>query len=161
MNKLVKDNWEDESDEEEEVIEQLPIIIAEKCCCFVCREDTNEIDQYIVNTGYFPNCESKSLNKEKMDEDGVKGAEPLGVKGAEPLGVKGAEPLGVKGAEPLGVKGAEPLGVKRVLPLEYEENVYDEDEDYEDGADPLEDGDEYDDYSDGMDKKMGNYVKCR
>jgi len=124
MNTLkTKANWEDSSDEEE--IEEPVVACASqadtsqalavaapsidttfinRCDCFACISDSYEIEKYISETGFPPQCENKlAADKQYDDED--------------------------------------------------EGYAEDDDEDYYE--------DEYDDACDMVDKKMGNYVRCR
>ena len=127
MNTLkVKANWEDSSDEElEETVvpcasanEAEPIAadaiidtpFINRCDCFACISDSYEIEKYISETGFPPQCEKKLEADKPYDED----------------------------------EGYN------------EDEVYDEEDEYDDYEE-----DEYDDACDMMDKKMGNYVKCR
>ena len=115
----VKTNWEDSSDEEDETMEvqcETVTMLSEtraaesetvtsyinRCDCFACISDSYEIEKYISETGFHPQCESKLAEAKQYDED---------------------------------------------------DEGYDEDDEYEE--------DEYDDECDMVDKKMGNYVKCR
>ena len=128
MNTLkTKANWEDSSDEEEmeETVAAVASEAAEcaseaacaseasseintsyivnRCDCFACISDSYEIEKYISETGFPPQCEKKLEADKQYNED----------------------------------EG-------------YDDDEYDE---YEE--------DEYDDACDMVDKKMGNYVKCR
>ena len=126
MNTLkTKANWEDSSDEEE-MEETVAACASEaavaseaacaseseavsssinRCDCFACISDSYEIEKYISETGFPPQCENKLEADKQYNED----------------------------------------------------EGYDEDDE---GYDEYEE-DEYDDHCDMVDKKMGNYVKCR
>ena len=80
-----------------------------RCDCFACVSDSYEIEKYISETGFPPQCESKLAEVKQYNDDDDEGYVD-----------------------------------------DDEENDYDE---YEE--------DEYDDACDMVDKKMGNYVKCR
>jgi hypothetical protein len=113
----VKANWEDSSDEEIEetvvpcasaavaVLNESVTSSINRCDCFACISDSYEIEKYISETGFPPQCESKLEADKQYNED----------------------------------KGYD-----------------DEDEGYDEYEE-----DEYDDHCDMVDKKMGNYVKCR
>ena len=109
----VKANWEDSSDEEEIKETVVPCAIESeavsssinRCDCFACISDSYEIEKYISETGFPPQCEKKLEADKQYNED----------------------------------------------------EGYDDDEVEDDGYEE----DDYDDACDMMDKKMGNYVKCR
>ena len=70
VNKQVKDNWDDSSDEEIEEVqvptEQVPSVNMQDNCknCYVCNHDIEN------DTSYFPQCENKALldRMKEMDE---------------------------------------------------------------------------------------------
>lgn len=77
----VKENWEDSSDEEEVDMTQTllegtegtdykpigNIYKTDGCECFVCSCDEAEINKYLLNKDFYPQCENKSLLS-KMEE---------------------------------------------------------------------------------------------
>ena len=124
----VKANWEDSSDEEDdtmtcavtsEAVASEATVAADsvvytptinRCDCFACISDSYEIEKYISETGFPPQCEKKLAEAKQYNDDEDEGY-----------------------AE--------------------DDEGYDEDDEYEE--------DEYDDACDMVDKKMGNYVRCR
>ena len=120
----VKTNWEDSSDDEDQTMavpsETVEVAVAvaadstidtssiNRCDCFACISDSYEIEKYISETGFPPQCESK-LEADKQYNEGYN-----------------------------------------------EDEGYDDEDEYDEYEE-----DEYDDACDMVDKKMGNYVKCR
>jgi hypothetical protein len=68
VNKQVKDNWDDSSDEEIEDVQavQVPSVNMQDNCkdCYVCNHDIEN------DTSYYPQCENKALldRIKEMDE---------------------------------------------------------------------------------------------
>ncbi len=131
----IKANWEDSSDEEDNTCSSASEAVASeavaseevaseavaspsigtttinRCDCFACISDSYEIEKYISETGFPPQCENKLEAEKQYDED---------------------------------------------------EGYDEDDEGYaEDDEDDGYEEDEYDDACDMVDKKMGNYVRCR
>jgi len=129
----VKANWEDSSDEEDdtvrcaseavsseavtseavtsEAVSLISTTTINRCDCFACISDSYEIEKYISETGFPPQCEKKLAEAKQYHHDEDEGY------------------------------------------AEDDEGYDEDDEDYYE--------DEYDDACDMVDKKMGNYVKCR
>jgi len=134
----VKANWEDSSDEEDDTVRcavaseavasevvsseaacaseavaspSIDTTTINRCDCFACISDSYEIEKYISETGFPPQCEKKIAEAKQYHDD-------------------------------------------------EDEGYAEDDEGYAEDDDGYEE-DEYDDACDMVDKKMGNYVRCR
>jgi hypothetical protein len=138
MNKQVKDNWDDSSDEEMEcTVAEVPVAEQEKadrCPCYVCNHELEN------DTEYLPQCENSALLNGGNSPPASQATPPLPGNVVPLPCEEGGEACDAGGDYPPYEEGGE--------------GDYPPEEEYDSEG-------SYDDECDAMDKKMGNYVMCR